>query len=170
MKWAEYVLKIKEEKGISYGQLARDTGTSYSYWYNQIFQIKAPPTLDKARKLAKALGIDTVPFVNMVFRDRLLWHLEKQEALFKNPTKEIRAFIKSLQVWTPEDGSPIRYIMLTLGETLGMGLANKISKIEHIESGEEALTLNQQVRDASFPSVAETEQGDFSEDLEGVTG
>jgi len=110
LSWAEYILKIKEERGLSYGALARLTGTSYSYWHNQIFQVKGPPTLEKARKIAEALEIDAENFMNMVFRDRLLYYLRRQK-LLEPPSKSIVTLLKSLEDWEPENGQELRGTM-----------------------------------------------------------
>jgi len=166
MKWAEYANKIREEKGISFGQLARLTRTSYSYWHNQMNQVKGPPTLDKARRLAEALEMNVDHFINLVFRDRILYHLEREGLENNHPTKEILAFIKSLQSWAPEMGQELRYIMSTLLKTLGFNFANEIKELAHKGPEGESPNLTEELRNHSFPSGAGTAQDDFSEDLE----
>lgn len=170
MKWAECILEAKERKKISWGNMGRLTETSYSYWYNQIYQHRGPPTLHLARKIAEVLGMNVDHFINVVFRDRILYHLEKEGLTDNHPTKEILAFVKSLQQWAPELGQEIRYIMSTLLKRLGMDFAKDINKLEHKDPGKGSSNLTEQLRDHSFPPGAEIEQGDFSEDLEGVTG
>ena len=93
---------IKQEKGISFGKLAKATGTSYAYWHNQIFQAKNPPTYQKARQIAEVLEIDVESFVNMVLRDRLIHFLEKERLLSESPGTEIRRIVRGLQEWKPE--------------------------------------------------------------------
>jgi len=165
ISWAQYILKIKEERGLSYGALARLTETSYSYWHNQIFQVKGPPTLEKARKIAEALEINADNFVNMVFRDRILYYLQRQK-LPDPPTKSIATLLKSLRNWEPENGQELRrYIMLTLMESLGMDFAKDLNELKD----EELLRhLNELVREL-HPTEAETGQEDFSGALEGTS-
>ena len=102
MNWSDYILKIKEERGVSFGKLAKATGTSYAYWHNQIFQAKNPPTYEKARQIAEVLEIDVESFVNMVLRDRLIHFLEKERLLSESPATEIRRIVRGLQEWKPE--------------------------------------------------------------------
>lgn len=166
MNWSEYILAVKEERKMSYGQLARLTRTSYSYWHNQIFQIKCPPTLEKARAIAEALEINADNFVNLVFKDRMIYYLEKQKIFKNEPTKEIVAFIESLRSWAPERGQKLRYIMLTLINQLGMNVANHFTELDDHSGNGKQPTIRECLRDPSFPLEAETGPDEFSECLE----
>ena len=111
MKWDQILLRAMKKKGINYGEFTRLTGKSYGYWYNQIHleKVKGPPTLESARVVAKVLDIDVNMFVNVVFRDRLLRHLQKEKLLKNPPTREIRSFVRAFREWAPEKGHPLRF-------------------------------------------------------------
>ncbi|NVM23652.1 MAG: helix-turn-helix transcriptional regulator [Desulfobacterales bacterium] len=160
MNWAEYLLEAMKEKGISYGKAARLTGTSYSFWHNQVHQVKGPPTLEKARKIAEELEMNVERFLNLVFKDRIIHYLEKQKLLNNHPTSEIRAFVKSIEGWAPEKGRKIRYIMLTSlkkMKSLGTEFACDNSELGVAEAKASSQNLKESVRKGNLSEGATVE-------------
>ncbi len=114
----EYLLRYKEERGISYEEMAKKTGTSPAAWH-VLIKRNDPPTLARAKQLAQILEMKNPDeFINLVFKDRLVKFLEKTTADQNPLTGQIRKMIRSIKKWHPEKGEPIRYIMSTFVDAL----------------------------------------------------
>lgn len=128
MRAIDYLLKRKEELGISYEEMAQKAGMSPAAWYVLIKRGKVP-TLTRAKQLTQILDMNEPDnFINLVFRDRLVEYLEKEANKNKHLTPQIRKIIRSIKSWRPDRGESIGYIMLTLldsGSDDGTGIAAK---------------------------------------------
>jgi transcriptional regulator with XRE-family HTH domain len=112
MRSLEYLKKKKEERGVSFRDMARKTGVSEAYWPTAI-ERGIPITLEKASQIAAVIEVDANTFVDMVFRDRLIRFLEKEGVVANRHTPNITKIIDLLKKWDPEKDDLTRYIMST---------------------------------------------------------
>lgn len=128
MRSIDYLLKRKEEIGMSYEEMAKKAGMSPAAWY-VLIKRGTVPTLIRAKQLTEILDMpEPENFINLVFRDRLVDFLEKEANKNKDLTPQIRKIIRSIKSWRPDRGESIGYIMLTLLDSAsndGTGIARK---------------------------------------------
>ena len=119
MESAEYLQKLKEEKGLSYFDLAERTGTSHGYWF-LVIKRRELLNLGKAKKLADTFDEkEGKIFMNLVFRDRVLHFLEKEGLNGRGPTAEIRRIIKLFKTWKPTGRRGLDILCKLLGDSQG---------------------------------------------------
>ena len=126
MRSIDYLLKRKEEIGMSYEEMAKKAGMSPAAWY-VLIKRGAAPTLTRAKQLTQILDMpEPDNFINTVFKDRLVDFLEREANKNKSLTPQIHKIIHAIKTWRPDRGEPIGYIMLTnldsSPETMAHGL------------------------------------------------
>jgi len=146
-----YLLRIMKEQGLSYQKLASTLGTSSAYLH-QAMKRGEPLTLQRAIQLAEGAGLNTRILLNLVFKDRLVRFLEKENLLSKGPTPEVRKIVKIIQDWDPEKGDLIRYIMSTLAKCNTSQYTNENNPLGGVSRREEQLCLTAGVRLPFFVS------------------
>ena len=111
----EYLKRHREKEGLSFRKMAKKAGVSGGYWYI-LFDTNTPPTIEKAAQIARGTDMDIKMFLNLVFRDRMLKFLAKENLNEHNTTEEIKQIAKVFESWDPEKQTleeAIRYIMST---------------------------------------------------------
>lgn len=112
MKSIEFLRKKKEERGVSFRDMARKTGVSEAYWPTAM-ERGIPITLEKASQIAAVIEVDENILIDLVFKDRLIRFLEKEGVFDNHPTPNITKMIELLNKWDPETDDLTRYIMST---------------------------------------------------------
>lgn len=130
--WVQYLLEHKEKRGISFRDLARECDMSDASWHALVTG-KGPPNHKRAEQVIGSLRMDKEIWLNTIFKDRFLRWAKLEGILTKPPTPAIEKILDYIISWdtTSEEedpaskrGAPIRYIMSTSSETLGMGIAS----------------------------------------------
>lgn len=165
--WKEWFLKHKEKAGLSYRDMDRKSNRAGAAWY-ALLSGNRPPTYDITKTIIRPLNMDESITLNIIFRDRLLYFLEKEGLIGNGLTKQIRNIIGSLIKWDPRTGKKIRDIMSTLPKIHGTGIAydNNWLRFPGVEG--ETLILTEPLRDHSFPYVAGTGRVAYLGDFAGV--
>ena len=100
----EYLKRHREKEGLSFRKMAKKAGVSGGYWYI-LFDTNTPPTIEKAAQIARGTDMDIKMFLNLVFRDRMLKFLAKENLNEHNSTEEIKQIVKVFENWDPEKGT-----------------------------------------------------------------
>lgn len=101
----------------------------------------------------------------MLFKERLLYYLERDGWANGHETPEIQKIIKLLKEWTPEKGDPIRYIMSTNGKDIGMKNACNYNTINSVLDKSDNGILNLSVRGDSPRSHGQHTSATFLNDF-----
>lgn len=110
-KHMEHLKERGEGKKLGWRELGKKTGVSEAYWFKLVKDDDLPPTLERAKQVAEKTEMPQDIFVDLVFRDRLLRHLEKEGLLESTPTKNIKKIVELFQKWDPEKADLRRYII-----------------------------------------------------------